>query len=648
MKSPGQAPLIIAALLLGCLFGWASTNQNLGYRIETLALDHAFQARYALFGPQPMDPRLVLVGVDAETIDNLGKPMLFWQSELASMIDTIKEGEPAVIGVDFIISPKTQKLDETIMEQLQNEGLALGISASTPPPVVLAEMYEVSEFSTNESGGQGYENAQRMSPFETVRDVLLQPDGSTPNLGLVNIAIDQDGSVRRLPIITEEREGKTETANFAFRMLAGASGKPVVYSKDGESSRLTWGDLEVPLLYGNDFLINYPGPTEDAVRRGEEPQPTQSFPIVSAARVLDGQIPASYFKDKYVILGPIADSIGDHQVVPGDGDYRGPAIHLSVLNSFLLSRFLDRSPTLWLLSCALLSMVGALVGRAGRATVLPIGIAVLIGLAFLGFVRYLTWWPAVFWTFSFSAGYGLGYLQRMLTIERDRAVVRSTFARMVSPEVMEYVLEDMSSLTKGRRKDVTVLFTDINGFTPICEKHEPEEIIEMLSEYFSLMVEVILKHDGYLKQYVGDEIMVIYGAPHESEDHATRALRTALEMREVLAEAKKRSNGKPGFYEVKVGLNSGSVVVGKVGPDKRWEYAAVGDSVNLGARVMSTAQKLGIDIGVSAATRRRYLEELQNSPSEGDPIAWTSMGVQQFKGKVSEMEVFGIERKDNT
>lgn len=633
--------------MLGLLFGWGSTTAKLGYRLETLALDHAFEARYALFGPQPIDPRLVLVGVDAETIDELGKPMLFWQAELAGLIDLIKEGGPTVIGVDFIISPKTQKLDESIMEQLQNEGLALGISASTPPPVVLAEMYEVSEFSTNESGEQGYENAQRMSPFETVRDVLLQPDGSTPNLGLVNIAIDQDGSVRRLPIITEEREGKSETANFAFRMLAAASGRPVEYSKS-PTPRLQWGEVEVPLLYDHDFLINYPGPTEDAVRRGEQPLPTESFPILSAARVLDGTISPTLFQGKYVILGPIADSIGDHQVVPGDGDYRGPAIHLSILNSFLLNRFISRSPTMWILSCALLSLVGALIGRAGKAVLLPLGTAALLILAFLGFARYLTWWPAVFWTFSFGAGYGLGYLQRMLTIERDRAVVRSTFARMVSPQVMEHVLEDMSMLAKGRRKEVTVLFTDINGFTPICEKHEPEEIIEMLSEFFSLMVEVILKHDGYLKQYVGDEIMVIYGAPHDSDDHATRALRTALEIREVLAKAKERAGGKPGFYEVKVGLNSGSVVVGKVGPDQRWEYAAVGDSVNLGARVMSTAQKLGIDIGVSAATRRRYLEELQNSPSEGDPIAWTSLGVQQFKGKVSEMEVFGIERKDNT
>ena len=216
---------------------------------------------------------------------------------------------------------------------------------------------------------------------------------------------------------------------------------------------------------------------------------------------------------------------------------------------------------------------------------------------------------------------------------------------MVSPQVMNHVLKNYRRLKSGERKEITVLFSDINDFTPVCENHSPEEVIRMLSEYFSLMVDVIMKYDGYLKQYVGDEIMVIYGAPDDSKDHATRAVLTALEMREVLARARETSQGKPGFYDIKIGINTGSVVVGKVGPESRWEYAAVGDDVNLGARVMSAAKKMGMDIGVSEATRQRYLKELEESGRETDPVKWDSQGVQSFKGKISQMEVYAVEKE---
>jgi len=217
---------------------------------------------------------------------------------------------------------------------------------------------------------------------------------------------------------------------------------------------------------------------------------------------------------------------------------------------------------------------------------------------------------------------------------------------MVSPQVMNHVLANYQSLTNGERKEITVLFSDINDFTPVCEQHTPEEVIKMLSEYFSNMVDVIMKYDGYLKQYVGDEIMVIFGAPDDSSDHATRAVLTALEMRDALAKAKETSQGKPGFYEVKIGINTGSVVLGKVGPESRWEYAAVGDHVNLGARVMSVAKNLGMDIGVSAASKARFEKEREEGQPCSEKVEWISQGVQSFKGKISQMEVFGIKRAE--
>jgi adenylate cyclase len=408
---------------------------------------------------------------------------------------------------------------------------------------------------------------------------------------------------------------------------------------------LTWNGVSVPFLFDESFLLNVPGPIEENAAPGKPAPPTLTFPIIPATSVMDGSVAPVTFKDKIVIVAPTADTLDDAKVVPGDPSYHGGGLHATVLNMFLSNSFISRPAPAWVALAIFSALLGAALGRAGRVELLIAGLVLLPVAQFLIFALGNLWLPTFFSTLAYAAGSLIGYVERLVTVERDRARVRSTFARMVSPQVMLHVLRDVHNLRHGVRKEITVLFTDINNFTPVCENHEPEEVIEMLSDYFSMMVDVIMKYDGYLKQYVGDEIMVIFGAPDDRDDHATRAVLTALEMREVLAKAKKESNGRPGFYDIKAGLNTGSVVVGKVGPEARWEYAAVGDNVNLGARVMSTAQKLGLDIGVSEATRQRYQEERERLNLGEDPVAWTSQGVQTFKGKVSQMEVFSIERR---
>lgn len=636
---------IIAAVVLGLLLGLAACSRA-GYRWEAPVLDRFFSWRYILFGSQPISPEILLVGVDAATIDRFGKPSIFWQSDFAGLINTIKKGEPKAIGFDFLISPKVVEMpaDDPVRLRLEDEALQLGLAATEGDiPVVLAELFQEDEFTRGEFGKT--EIDQVLSPHEVVRSLLLQPDGSTPALGIANASTDPDGTIRRLKLFRRETpDGRSVPANFALRLLEAASGKPLEFSP--QDGRLSWGEQSVPMLFDESFLLNYPGPVEDPVPPGEKPLPSTTFPIISATALLDGKTSPETFKDKIVIISPTALSLGDIKVVPGDHTYPGAAIHATVLNMFLAQDFVARPQGLWLVLATLFCSGGFGLGAAGRTAMLCLGFP-LIGLCyFLAFAAAGLWLPTVFSLLAWALGGALGYLHRLMTVERDRARVRSTFARMVSPQVMRHVLKNMHTLDHGVRKEVTVLFTDINDFTPICEKHEPEEVIEMLSDYFSKMVEVIMKYDGYLKQYVGDEIMVIFGAPDDSDDHATRAVLTALEMRDVLAKAKQEAKGAPGFYEIKAGLNTGTVVVGRVGPEARWEYAAVGDNVNLGARVMSVAQKLGLDIGVSDATRQRYLQERRDkNPSQPDPVEWKSLGVQTFKGKVSQMEVFAVNRR---
>ena len=642
MKIP-KANAYLQAVLVGLLFGVLACSR-VGYRVEVPALDRFFSWRFNVFGARPINPEILLVGVDATTIDRFGKPEIFWQSDLAELITKIKQGQPKAVGLDFLISPKTVALaeDDPVRQRLENEALELGVAATEgSTPVVLAELFQEDEFTTGKYGQA--ESDQVLSPHEVVRNLLILPDGTAPGLGVANVSTDPDGTVRRFKIFRRESPGAGSVPfNFALQLLEGASGQPVEFT----NSLLTWNGLRVPMLFDESFLLNFPGPVEDPARPGESASPTTSFPIISAIGLLDGSVNSDVFKDKIVIISPTALSLGDIKVVPGDHTYPGAAIHATVLNMFLNRDFVAHPSALWGLVIVLTSLLGAWAGRVGRTGLLALSFPFVGAVSFLAFALGNLWLPTVFSLLALAVGGALGHIERLLTVERDRARVRSTFGRMVSPQVMRHVLNNMHSLRHGVRKEVTVLFTDINDFTPICEQHEPEEVIEMLSDYFSKMVEVIMKYDGYLKQYVGDEIMVIFGAPDDSDDHASRAVMTALEMRDVLAKAKREANGTPGFYEIKAGINTGTVVVGRVGPEARWEYAAVGDNVNLGARVMSAAQKLGLDIGVSDATRQRYLKELADKKlTDKDPVVWNSLGVQTFKGKVSQMEVFAVERR---
>jgi len=587
-----------------------------------------------------------MVGVDEHTIQAFGKPQVLWQKELANLIEIIKAGKPSVVALDIVISPATKGLDDEDQFKLrfQDEALELGLTALGETPVLFVEVAADGALSDIEG-----KDDQVVSPHENILDLLSDENGDNNSIGAANVAQDEDGAIRRMVLYTRQQnvDGSHRPSNIALRMLEAATGERVQFERDSRGEAvIRWRDRTIPILFRDSFLLNFPGPTEDNTLAAHDHSKSESFPIVSAMNVMNGQVPKEFFKDKIVMIAPTASSLMDQKVVPGDRQYHGAALHLTALNMILQDDFIQRSAGLWILVCLMAGTFGFYLGRSGRVFSALATTLTVPTIAFAAFAFANSWLPTVFPLIALSTGGLLGYAERLLTVEKDRARVRSTFARMVSPQVMNHVLANYQSLTNGERKEITVLFSDINDFTPVCEQHTPEEVIKMLSEYFSNMVDVIMKYDGYLKQYVGDEIMVIFGAPDDSSDHATRAVLTALEMRDALAKAKETSQGKPGFYEVKIGINTGSVVLGKVGPESRWEYAAVGDHVNLGARVMSVAKNLGMDIGVSAASKARFEKEREEGQPCSEKVEWISQGVQSFKGKISQMEVFGIKRAE--
>lgn len=630
----------LASFLLGVISGLGSLS-DLAYKVESQVLDHWFTIRYRLLGSQEVSQDLVFVGIDAKTLAYFGKPQLFWQSDLAKLITKIQDQSAKVVGVDIVINPFTKKLEQdgAIIKRIQDEGFELGMTSYSEVPVIFAEIY-------SEGTATEYQEIQDnlFSPYIKGLGLLERPEGPNQFLGLANIPTDADGSTRRIKVLRRlDAEGAPtkDVHNLSLRMLESATGTPVESQSEQES--VQWRDTVVPYLFDESFLINYPGPLPDPAELAKsDSAETSTFPVISAADILEEKVDPEQLKDKIVLIAPIDSSMDDVKVIPGDPYYPGGGTHLSVLNMFLTDNFIARPNWLWVSVCVGFSLLGCAIGVSSGTRWLVVAVVTPVSTSLLGFLAFNLWLPAHFSTLALTLGALLGYLERLLTVEQERKRIRSTFGRMVSPQVMKYVLNNPDNLRQGQNQEITVLFSDINGFTTICEQHEPEELILMLSDYFSGMVDVIMKYDGYIKQYVGDEIMVIFGAPDKSEDHATKAIQAAIEMRKVLKEKKMAANGKPGFFEVKIGINTGSAVVGKVGPESRWEYAAVGDCVNLGARVMSKAKELGTDIGVSADSRERFEKEQSLPGSVPLHIPWVPYGVQSFKGKVSQMEVYGI------
>jgi adenylate cyclase len=216
---------------------------------------------------------------------------------------------------------------------------------------------------------------------------------------------------------------------------------------------------------------------------------------------------------------------------------------------------------------------------------------------------------------------------------REKEMIKRAFTRYVAREVVEEVLKDPSKLMlTGARREVTVLFCDIRGFTPVAERLPPEEVVSLLNEFYTLMIETVFKHDGTLDKFLGDAVMAVFGAPIAHPDHAIRAIRTALDMRNGIAELNERrvTQGKEPIG-IGIGLSLGEVVAGTVGTEDRMEYTVIGDSVNLAARLVDNARPAG-----------RILISHRTYDAVRDLVQVKGLGPLKVKGKEEEVEVYEV------
>ncbi len=220
------------------------------------------------------------------------------------------------------------------------------------------------------------------------------------------------------------------------------------------------------------------------------------------------------------------------------------------------------------------------------------------------FVRQGIWLNAVYPLLTMVIVYTAVTVYRYIVEEREKRKIRGAFSFYVTPSVVNEMLKNPDKLKLGGdKKELSVLFSDIRGFTTLAEEMEPEALVHLLNEYLTEMTDVVFEFDGLLDKYIGDAVMAVWGAPLEQTDHPVRACRTALKMLDRLSKMQQQweAEGTPRL-DIGIGINTGSMVVGNMGSERRFDYTVMGDSVNLASRLEGINKEYGTQVVISEFT----------------------------------------------
>ncbi len=416
--------------------------------------------------------------------------------------------------------------------------------------------------------------------------------------GHLNVLPDTDGVVRRVPVVM--RYGGRYYPSFdalAARAWLGV-GEFALQVADYGIAGLTIGKRQVPLDEQGGLLVRYHG------REG-------SFDTVSIADILEGKADAALLRDRVVLIGNTAKGIGDLRVTPYGTLFPGVEIRANIIENLIAGDFLQRPEWMALVDIAALVLIGLvltwLLPRLGVSGggVLAAGVAAgYVLLADYLFIAEGLWLNVV--TPVLLAG--LLFVSTTLVFYffafSEKRTLKRAFQHYVPPAVVEGIVADPGQLRLGgEKRELTVLFSDIRGFTTLSEAMEPEALVTLMNEYFTAMTDCVFEQRGSLDKYIGDAVMAVFGAPVAQERHALHACRAALAMLASLEELQKgwQVRGLPRI-DIGVGINTGPMIVGNMGSASRFNYTVVGDSVNLASRIESLNKQYGTRILLSETT----------------------------------------------
>jgi adenylate cyclase len=469
--------------------------------------------------------------------------------------------------------------------------------------------------------------------IEVLSAALRKGHGAT---GFFNVEPDPDGVVRHSLLVLPYGRSK----DFNDWDLYGSLDVQTVRLFQGlpdQQTALDFSETGITALeFGPDLVIR-----PDAIGRMmiDYEGDVATYPYTSIADVVNHKFPKGTFKGKIVLVGASATGIGDLRSTPFGGiNYPGVEIHANVIDNILNGHFLYRGANQVVVDLILILLFGVPLGlwlalAQPRSMLFGLFLLVPFG-AGVWFAFLHGWWlNFIVPSGTLVANVGFVAMYRALVEEKEKRRVRGAFQQYLSPEVIRRLLEN-PELVKPRKTEITVMFSDVRGFTTISEKLDAQELAALLNEYLTDMTQIVFRHNGTLDKYIGDAVMAFWGAPFEEPGHATHACHAALEMIARLAEMQKKwkAEGRP-VLDIGVGLATGVASVGNMGSALRYGYTALGDTVNLSARLEGLNKEY---------TSHILLSETTYTAVEDPFLVFRELDLIRVKGKLKPVTLYEL------
>jgi adenylate cyclase len=654
---------VVAGLLIGMgsalvvlLLGWTGVLD----KVELQLYDWSLRR---LAEPGAVNHDIVLVEINDASIRDYAAAVGRWpwpRVLQSNLIDFLHRGPARVIAYDIQLSEKssgTFKLGDDLWTAAESDDAIVASARAAGNVIMLADATNPGMTGgPQDAAASDWQTRYRLSPLIEARPLILPPfhelTTAASALGHNFLALDDDGVARRMAPFVRMGDRYMPSLGVAAA-IAAAGFNAADVSVAGTAIRLR--DRHIPLVATRvtdtiggatahdqwTMLIDYRAPVQ--VRGG---RPYQTYEarhlLVSEDQLLAGQKPLvdpAVFKDKIVFVGLTGSGLVDvFQTPMGGGLMPGIQLHATVADSILANRFVSPAPEF--VRVASITVGALLVGL--MSAILPFGIAALgAAIAAAGWtsiavlaLRSGTWLNMVQPLSAVAIALFVGTAYRYFVEDYQKRVVKKLFGRYVSKDVFEQLLAhpDRAELG-GKRRDMTVLFSDIRGFTTVTEQGQPEALVAQLNEYFSRMVAIVFRNRGTVDKFVGDMVMALYGAPLDDPDHADHAVATAVDMVRELGELNREWTARGLIpLDIGIGVNSGDMIAGNIGSLAIMSYTVIGDNVNLGARLESLNKDYGTRIIISDATRARLTRDY-DIRSLGDVVV---------KGKTRPVAIFQI------
>jgi adenylate cyclase len=626
-------------------------------RVRSLVFD-----TYQRLSPRAFDPSLPvrIVDIDEESLKQIGQ----WpwpRTVLAELVNKLAAAGAAAIGFDIVFpEPDRMSPANTLRFWPKSEALAglreeieklpsndqVFAEAIGAAPVVLGFIAAPQGTSTPESKASfahGGDDPILFAPYypgaaASLKELQDNAQGS----GSLNWIPEHDQIIRRLPIVI--RVGDTLYPSFVGEMLRLAQGASTyIIKSSGASGEKAFGEKTgIVKIRDGDFEI----PTEASGQMWIRFSPDSKERYLPAWRVLNGEIGADDIGGRILIVGTSAAGLLDLRATPLEASVPGISLHAQAIEQILQGSFLLRPDFATPAELLYILVLGVLIafliyslGALGSAVLGGVAVAAVIGISWYAFNAFGWLVDPIYPAIALTAIYLAGTLFVFLRTERERNRVRNAFSHYMAPALVERLADDPSRLKLGgETRDMTLLFSDVRGFTTISEGLDAEELTRFLNSLFTPLSNIILDEQGTIDKFMGDAVMAFWNAPLNDNAHPSHACSAALRMMREMENLNARwreeaeVKGRP-FKPVRlgIGLNTGMCCVGNLGSETRFDYSVIGDNVNVASRLEGQSKTYDVGTVVGESTTARAPD-----------FAFLELDLLKVKGKTEATRVFAL------